>query len=279
MKNLIDLMYSEQLRNILIKGTSDENANVRPVYEDGTPAHTMFVTQASETFNISNGEFPLTSLRRIPWKSSIKEILWIYQDQSNELGLLKEKYNIHWWDSWDIGNRTIGQRYGAVVKRHKMIDNLLKGLIENPYGRRHIMDLWQYDDLNSTDGLNPCAFMTLWSVRDGYLDTTLIQRSSDICVANHINKIQYVALQMMVARHCGLKPGKFTHFVQNLHIYDRHIEQANELIHRQEIAPELPMPKLVLNTQKENFYEFTIDDFKVEDYEPLNPQLKFELGI
>jgi len=279
MINSIDRKYSEQLKLILEKGSSDTDANVRPIYKDGTPAHTDFITQTTETFNIAKGEFPLTSLRKIPWKSSIKEILWIYQDQSNDLTLLKDKYNVTWWDAWDIGNGTIGQRYGAVVARHHLIDNLLKGLIENPYGRRHIMDLWQYDDLNTSKGLYPCAFMTLWSVRDNYLDATLIQRSSDICVANHINKLQYVALQMMIARHCNLQVGKFTHFVQNLHIYDRHIKQANELIQRQINNPELPMPRLILNPEKKDFYSFTIQDFTIENYSPLTPQLTFDLGI
>ena len=156
------------------------------------------------------------------------------------------------------------------------MNKLLNGLINEPYTRRHIIDLYQYADFEETPGLNPCAFMTVWSVRGEYLDVTLHQRSSDYCTAGHINKIQYVALMMMVARHVGLKPGVFMHVVDNLHIYDRHIDQAKELTSR---TPSDKEPKLILKEGKTNFYDFTIDDFDMIDYEPVKPQLKFELGI
>jgi thymidylate synthase len=156
------------------------------------------------------------------------------------------------------------------------MNKLLKELKEEPYGRRHIMDLYQYEDFNETKGLYPCAYSTLWSVRGEYLDMTLIQRSSDFITANSINKIQYVALQMMVAKHCGYKVGNFAHYVQNLHIYDRHEEQLYELLKRK---PSTKVPKLILDTDKTNFYDFTIDDFKMIDYEPVYPQIKLELGI
>lgn len=194
------------------------------------------------------------------------------------LDLLKDKYGITWWDSWDVGDRTIGQRYGATVKRYDLINKLLNGLKNEPYGRRHIINLYQYQDFDDSDGLYPCAMETQWSVRDGYLDMTLIQRSSDLLVANAINKIQYVALQMMVARHVGLKPGTFWHYVNNAHIYDRHIIQAEEILKRepQENSESI---RLVLNPKKTNFYDFTIDDFTLENYNPVKPNLKFELAI
>ena len=275
--NQVDQRFARNLASILNKGTED--VNPRPKYADGVPAHSRFITQVCETYDISKGEFPITNLRQIPWKSGIKEVLWIYQDQSNDLNLLADKYGVTWWDDWDIGDRTIGQRYGAVVAEYNLIDELLFGLVDNPYGRRHIIDMYQYADLQATAGLHPCAFMTMWTVRDGYLDMTLVQRSSDYCTAGHINKMQYVALQMMVARHCGYEVGKFTHFVQNLHIYDRHVEQADELIDRYIDNQNLPQARLVLNPEKTNFYDFTIDDFTLEGYEPVKPQLKFELGI
>ncbi|WP_317316950.1 thymidylate synthase, partial [Peptostreptococcus russellii] len=210
----------------------------------------------------------------------IKEILWIYQDQSNDLDLLKNKYSITWWDEWDIGNRTIGQRYGATVKKYDLMNKLLDGLKSQPYGRRHIINLYQETDLESTKGLHPCAMETQWSVRDGYLDMTLIQRSSDVPVANAINKIQYVALLMMVARHVGLEAGVFCHYVNNAHIYDRHIEQVKELLNREPQEEEdHNKVRLVLNPEKTNFYDFTIDDFKMENYNPIKPNLKFELAI
>ncbi|MFM1602975.1 thymidylate synthase [Helcococcus ovis] len=276
--NLADKNFINLCKDILANGYSTEGEKVRPKYADGTPSHTIFTTQVFEKYDLSKNEFPILTIRQIPWKSGIKEILWIYQDQSNDLSILKEKYNIHWWDEWNIGDGTIGQRYGATVKRYNLINNLLNGLKENPYGRRHIINLYQENDLNETKGLHPCAMETQWSVRGKYLDLTLIQRSSDLPVANSINKIQYVALQMMIARHVGLAPGMFCHYVNNAHIYDRHFEQVNELISRpgQEDSENI---RLVLNPEKNDFYSFTIEDFKLENYNPNKPNLKFEMAI
>lgn len=283
--NKTDHMYVKNICEIMNEGSNDFDGNVRPVYKDGAPSHTKFITQNFEKYDISKGEFPITALREIKWQSAIKEILWIFQDQSNSLELLRTKYGIKWWDEWKVGDTdTIGQRYGATVKKHNLMDNLLINLIGQPYGRRHIMSLWQEDDFKETKGLMPCAYLTTWSVRKGsdgnrYLDMTLDQRSNDYLVAGHINKIQYVALMMMVAKHCDLKLGVFAHYTHNLHIYDRHFDQAKVLVERFEDNQNLPEPKLILDTEKTNFYDFTIDDFRMENYEPLKPQLKFELGI
>ena len=227
-----DKLFKDTLTDILENGTSTEGHKIRPKYKDGTPAHTIYINQVVEKYDISKGEFPITTLRPIAWKSGIKEMLWIYQKASNELSVL-ESLGINWWGDWEVNNsRTIGQRYGATVRRYDLMNKLLNGLKNEPYTRRHIIDLYQYADFEETEGLYPCAFLTVWSVRGEYLDVTLHQRSSDYCTAGHINKIQYVGLMMMVARHVGLKPGVFMHVVDNLHIYDRHIEQAKELISR-----------------------------------------------
>lgn len=276
------------LTKIMDEGFLDENP--RPKYSDGTPAHTKSVNHHVVKYNLQKGEFPLTTLRPVAWKSAIKEILWIYQMQSNKLADLHD-LGIKYWDQWDIGDGTIGCRYGATVKRHNLIENLLEGLEKDPFGRRHIMNMWQEDDFHDktggTDkGLNPCCYETIWNVRRGengvlYLDMLMNQRSSDFAVSASINETQYVALLMMVARHCGMEPGVFTHVSENIQIYDRHFEQAMELINRKPIECN---PRLVLDTDKTNFFDFTIDDFKLEDY-PLdkikeeNPQLDFDLGI
>lgn len=283
--NKVDQMYIDNIKEIMEEGSDDYDGNVRPVYKDGTPSHTKFITQNFEKYVLSKGEFPITGLRRISWKAGVKEIFWIYQDQTNALKVLKEKYNIHWWDEWAVGDgKTIGMRYGATVKKYDLMNGLLDGIMKQPYGRRHVMSLWQEEDFKETEGLNPCAFMSMWSVRKNkegkrYLDMTLIQRSNDYLVAGHINKIQYVALQLMVAKHCDLEPGVFAHYTHNLHIYDRHFDQANELIKRHDEHPNLPQAKLILDTDKTNFFEFTLDDFKMLDYAPIKPQLKFDLGI
>ena len=274
-----DKNFKELCTRILEEGYNTKGEKVRPKYADGTPSHTYFVNQVWEEYDLQKGEFPILTLRHIAWKSSIKEILWIYQDQTNSLDVLEDKYDIHWWNDWEVEqSRTIGQRYGATVKRYDLMNKLLNGLKTQPYGRRHIINLYQYQDFQETDGLFPCAMETHWSVRDGILDMTLIQRSSDVPVANAINKLQYVALMMMVARHCDFKLGKFCHFVQNAHIYDRHIEQVKEMLERkgQEDCTDL---RLVLDTDKTDFYTFTLEDFKLENYEPNKPNFKFELAI
>lgn len=284
----------ENIENIIENGYKD--VNPRPHYADGTPAHTISVNHIMRRFDLSKGEFPICRLRPIAWKSGIKEILWIYQDQSNDLDVLREKYYIEYWNDWeskDIPN-TIGQRYGATVNRYNLINKLIKDIENNPYGRRKIMSLWQENDLTETDGLAPCAFCTIWNVRnDGegkeYLDMCLIQRSGDMLTASGsgcINEVQYAALLMMIARHTGYEAGIFTHFVANEQIYDRHFEQANEMLKRyykldedEWYGKDCKIPKLILNPEKTNFFDMTIDDFEMIDYEPVKPQLKLELGI
>lgn len=277
--NKADILFKNLCLKILEEKNSTKGEKVRPRYKDGTESHTYFATQVFEEFDLSKGEFPILTLRKIAWQSAIKEILWIYSDQSNNLDLLKEKYGITWWDEWEVDKtRSIGQRYGATVKKYDLMNKLLEGLKNQPYGRRHIINLYQYADFEETKGLYPCAMETHWSVRSGYLDMTLIQRSSDLAVANAINKIQYVALQMMVAKHLNLKLGKFVHYVHNVHIYDRHIEDIKDMIKRDGQVDGETL-KLSLDTNKTNFYEFSIEDFKIENYKPQEPNYKFELAI
>lgn len=278
--NLADAMLVDDIENILENGYRDENP--RPKYKDGTPAHTLSVNHVIRTYDLQE-EFPICSLRPIAWKSAIKEILWIYQDQSNSLEILNDKYGVHYWNDWeskDIPN-TIGQRYGATVKKYNLIDKLIKGIKEDPYSRRHIMSLWQEEDFKESDGLVPCAFLTQWNVRGEYLDMVLYQRSGDMLAASGaggINEVQYACLLLMIAKATGYKAGKFTHFVTNEQIYDRHIEQAKELLKRY-WDTDYDFPEMKFNPKTNNFYEFTIDDFELIKYNPIKPQLKLELGI
>lgn len=261
-----------------IKNEGIWDINPRPRYADGAPAHTIFIDHVTCTYDISKGELPLITLRPIAIKNAIKEVLWIYQDQSNDLNLLESKYGIKWWWPWESKDMpgTIGKRYGGTIKKYDLMNRLLDDIKNNPYGRRHIIDMWQESDFEETDGLNPCAFLTMWTVRGKYLDLMLIQRSSDFLTAFNINEIQYVALLMMVARHCGYKPGKFTHIINNVHIYGRHMKNLETMLNRTPIDCQ---PVLKLNPEKKNFYDFTIDDFSLEGYEAVKPQLKFDLGI
>ncbi len=275
-----DTIFKENIRKIMEEGVWSEQA--RPKYKDGRTANSKYITGAFMEFDLAKGEFPITTLRPIAIKSAIKEMLWIYQDQSNSLDLLEDKYNVHYWNDWEVGDsRTIGQRYGAVVKRHDITNKILKQLEANPWNRRNIISLWDYDAFEETDGLLPCAFQTMFDVRrvDGeiYLDATLTQRSNDMLVAHHINAMQYVALQMMIAKHFGWKVGKFFYFINNLHIYDNQFEQAEELLRRE---PSDCRPHLVLNVPDgTNFFDIKPEDFELVDYDPVKPQLKFDLAI
>lgn len=285
-----DLLLKCDIQNILNNGTKDENP--RPRYPDGTPAHTYFVNHVVRKYRLDKGEFPICTLRPIAWKSAIKEVLWIYQDQSNSLDVLENKYRIFWWREWESKDMpgTIGVRYGETVRRHDLINNLLKDIKENPYGRRHIMSLWQEEDFQASDGLLPCAYETIWTVRGEYLDMVLMQRSGDMLTASGaggVNEAQYAALLMLIAKATGYKPGAFTHFVVNEHIYDRHIDSAKELLKRCENLKmddshydyKFDTVEMKFNPKSNNFYDFDIDDFELVGYEPIKPQLKLELGI
>jgi len=259
-----DKYYIENLNKIISEGFLDENP--RPKYKDSTPAYTKFITQVVEYYDISKNEFPITTLRNTAIKTGIREILWIYQKQSNSLDVAREM-GINWWDEWDVGNNTIGERYGKTVENYDMMNNLLKNLQSDPFGRRHILNLYQEADLKKTKGLFPCCYETIWSVRKmnnmNYLDLTMIQRSNDYIMAGYINKIQYVALQMMIASHLNYNVGTFCHFVQNLHVYDRHDNAMNEILTR---TPLDVQPIIKLKTNK-NFYDFNVDDFEIKNIE------------
>lgn len=292
---LADFYMEQDISNILDYGYRD--VNPRPKYKDGTPAHTLSVNHVMRKYDLSMGEFPICTLRPMAWKTGIKEIFTIYQKPTNNIEEMRAM-GVNWWDDWDIGDGTIGQRYGATVKRYDLINNLINDIKNDPYGRRKIVSLWQEADLHETAGLAPCAFLTIWNVRRDredkreYLDMCLIQRSGDMLTASGaggINEIQYAALLMMIARHCGYEAGVFTHFVANEQIYDRHIEQAKEMLNRvgemaiheyeQSHYKERKKPNLILNPDKTNFYDMTIEDFTMENYEPMKPQLRLELGI
>ena len=285
-----DLYMKEMIHNILDNGFKD--VNPRPKYKDGTPAHTISVNHTFRQYDLSKGEFPICTLRPMAWKTGIREIFTIYQKPTNEIAKMEEM-GVNWWGDWDIGDGTIGQRYGATVSRYDLINNLIKDIKNDPYGRRKIVSLWQETDLHETPGLAPCAFLTIWNVRNQYLDMVLVQRSGDMLTASGpggINEIQYAALLMMIARHTGYEPGVFSHLVANEQIYDRHYEAAAEMLRRFDVLQKdedykvfcgehISKPNLILNPNKTDFYDMTIEDFTMENYSGMKPQLKLELGI
>lgn len=270
-----DEYYLGNLIEILENGSWDKDP--RPSYKDGKKAHSKFITQVFEKYDISKGEYPITTLRNTAIKTGIKEIFWIYQRQTSSLEEARE-LGINWWEEWNVGDGTIGARYGETIRRYDLMNKLLKGLKENPFSRRHLIDMYQYTDLEETDGLFPCAYLTEWSVRDQdgrlYLDMTLNQRSNDYIMAGYINKIQYVGLMMMVAAHLGYEVGVFAHKVQNLHIYDRHLDAAREILEREPLDIQ---PSILLKSYKD-FYDYTIDDFQIHNVTGIK-KIKSELEI
>ena len=287
-----DKYMHDMIHEIIKNGYKD--INPRPKYADGTPAHTISVNHTFRQYDLSAGEFPICTLRPQAWKTGIREIFTIYQKPTNDIATM-HSMGVTWWDEWDIGDGTIGQRYGATVSRYDLINNLIKDIQNDPYGRRKIVSLWQEQDLHETPGLAPCAFLTIWNVRGDYLDMMLVQRSGDMLTASGpggINEIQYAALLMMIARHTGYKPGVFSHVVANEQIYDRHVEAAAEMLKRYEelevkedfhsyfgYETQQETPNLYLNAAATDFYNMTIDDFIMQGYNPIKPQLTLELGI
>ena len=288
-----DSYLYDDIKNILENGYRDENP--RPVYADGTPAYTISVNHVIRKYDLSKGEFPICTLRPQAWKTGIREIFTIYQHPTNVIAEMRA-LGVTWWDPWDIGDGTIGQRYGATVKRYDLVHRIIEDIKKDPYGRRKILSLWQENDLRETAGLAPCAFLTMWNVRKDFLDMSLIQRSGDMLTASGaggINEIQYAAFLMMIARVTGKKPGVFTHFVANEQIYDRHMENAREMLRRAEEALKpvgkeaadvsgetCAQPALVIHKETGcAFEDFTIEDFEMVNYSPVRPQLKFDLGI
>ena len=270
-----------------IKNEGYKDVNPRPKYADGTPAHTFSINHTFRTYDLSRNEFPICTLRPQAWKTGIREIFTIYQKPTNEIAKMEEM-GVNWWGDWDIGDGTIGQRYGATVSRYDLINNLIKDIQNDPYGRRKIVSLWQETDLRETAGLAPCAFLTIWNVRQGeetdYLDMVLVQRSGDMLTASGpggINEIQYAALLTMIAIHTGYTPGVFSHLVANEQIYDRHMDAAQEMLDRyNNMEDDGKKPYLHIDTIRTvNFYDMKIEDFTMVDYTPIKPQLKLELGI
>lgn len=279
-----DIRLVHDIHNILNNGYKDENP--RPHYSDGTPAHTYFVNHVLRQYDLSKGDFPICTLRPIAWKSAIKEIFWIYQDQSNSLNLLQDKYGINYWNHWESKDipETIGIRYGGTVRKHFLMDNLLLDIKKYPYGRRHILSLWKEEDFKESDGLIPCCYETIWNVCGQYIDMMLIQRSGDMLTASGaggVNEVQYAALLLMVAKATGYKPRMFTHVIANEQIYDRHMQAAHQLLERaaRQETKERDRVKMEFNPESNNFYDFRINDFELIGYAPLKPQIKLELGI
>ncbi len=260
-----DEIFINNCMDILENGFSSENERVRPHWDDGTPAYTLKRFGIINRYDLSL-EFPLLTLRYTNYKAAIDEILWIWQKKSNNINEL----NSHIWDSWADKKGSIGKAYGyQLAQKSKysegefdQVDRVLFDLKNNPYSRRIMTNIYNFEDLHEMN-LYPCAYSMTFNVTGNRLNAILNQRSQDTLAANNWNVVQYSALLMMLAQASGLVAGELVHVIADMHIYDRHIPMIEELIKREG----RPAPKVSLNPEKTDFYSFTVDDFIVEDYE------------
>lgn len=296
-----DKVFKKNLKEILENGTSTEGQKVRPKWEDGTPAYTIKQFGVADTYDLRK-EFPAITVRKTALKSCMDEILWIFQKKSNNINDL----NSHIWDSWADKDGSINKAYGFQIGQKYMhhieheitnelinelsnypsakinsrgevyldqIDGVIWDLKHSPFSRRIMTSIWNFEDLRDMN-LQPCCWSCTFNVTDEgedklVLNMQLVQRSNDMIVANNWNTAQYAILLMMIAQSCDMIAGKIMHVITDQHIYSRHIDIAKELLDR----PEHPAPKVSLNPEIKNFYDFKTDDLIVEDY-ITEPQIK-----
>lgn len=279
--SIADGYFKAEVNTILEHGFNDKEYEVRPKWPDGTPAHTIKTYCAARRYDLSHG-FPILTLRTQAFKGAVRELLWMWQKKSNVVSELGKSASI--WRAWEGEDGTIGKTYGYQLGkvsdygygRFDQVDNLIYLLKNKPMDRRMITTMWCPQDLNEMN-LPPCVYETIWDVTDGKLNCTVIQRSGDLLAAaasGGWDTIQYAVLVHMLAQVCGYQPGELVHIVNNLHIYDRHVDLVKEVVEN----PEYPAPKLWLNPDVKDFYEFTEDDFKLIDYQSTKLETKFEVA-
>lgn len=264
------MLFVDMCRDILDNGFSSEGHKVRAVWEDGQPAHTIKKFGVVNRYDLSE-EFPALTLRPTAIKSAVDELLWIWQKKSNNIHELNSRI----WDAWADEEGSIGKAYGYQMGvKYKFpygemdqVDSVLWQLKNTPYSRRILTNIYKFDDLMEM-GLEPCAYSVTFNVTDNRLNAILNQRSQDILAANNWNVVQYAVLVHMLAQVSGFEPGELIHVIADAHIYDRHVPIIKELIQRPQYDP----PKFSLNPHIKDFYDFTVEDILIEDYEK-NPQI------
>ena len=272
-----DMCFKDALYEITRYGDHDYAYNVRPKWEDGEKAHSFYITQVFNKCDYGYDGVPIQTVRKIAWKSALREILAIYQKRATTREEF-ESMGITWWESWFNEDGNLGTSYAYQLKKEiefpegkmNQVDRVIWLLKNRPMDRRIMTNMFNLEELKDMT-LPPCAYSTIWSVRGKKLDMTLIQRSGDAIPAagfGGINTIQYIFLLAMISRVTGYEIGTFSHYVNNLHIYDRHIEIANKISG----AKEYPSPKLWINPDIKDFYDFTDEDIKLIDY-------KYDLDI
>ena len=265
-----DQIFKENCRDILQNGVWDTDQQVRPHWDDGTPAHTVKKFGIVNRYDLRE-EFPILTVRRTFFKTCIDELLWIWQQKSNNIHDLRG----HIWDSWADENGSIGKAYGyQLAVKHQypegemdQVDRVIYDLKNNPFSRRILTNIYVHQDLHEMN-LYPCAYSMTFNVTQKKGDDRLTlngilnQRSQDVLAANNWNVCQYAVLMHMLAQVCDMRVGELVHVIADAHIYDRHVPIVKELIER----PQYDAPKFWLNPDIKDFYQFTTDDIKITDY-------------
>lgn len=268
--SLADTIFIDMCKDILENGTSTEGEKVRPRWEDGTPAYTIKKFGVVNRYDLAK-EFPILTLRRTALKSATDEILWIWQQKSNNIHDLHS----HIWDEWADEDGSIGKAYGyqmGVKHSYKegmmdQVDRVIYDLKNNPFSRRILTNLYVHQDLHEMN-LYPCAYSVTFNVTQKKgedaltLNAVLNQRSQDVLAANNWNVVQYAVLVHMLAQVCGMKPGELVHVIADAHIYDRHVPIIRELIERKPFEA----PSFWLNPEVKDFYRFTRQDVRLDNY-------------
>ena len=262
--SLADKIFVENCKEILKNGVWDKEFQVRPKWEDGTPAYTKKCFAIVNRYNLEE-EFPIMTLRRTYLKTAVNELLWIWQKKSNNIHDLNAKI----WDKWADEDGSIGTAYGYQLGiKHQyregmfdQVDRVIFDLKNNPNSRRIMTNIYNHQDLHSMN-LYPCAYSMTFNVSNGRLSAILNQRSQDMLAANNWNVCQYSVLVHMLAQVTGLIPGEFVHVIADAHIYERHIPIVERLIEKEQFEA----PKFELDKSVDDFYKFTDSSFKLIDY-------------
>ncbi len=272
-----DEIFIANCKDILENGVWDTELEVRPRWDDGTPAHTVKKFGIVNRYDLSE-EFPILTLRRTFWKSAVDELLWIWQAKSNNVNELRTRV----WDAWADETGSIGKAYGYQlgVKHHypegdmDQVDRVLWDLKHNPASRRIMTNIYNHADLSEM-ALYPCAYSVTFNVSGDTLNAILNQRSQDMLAANNWNVVQYAVLTHMFAQASGLKAGELIHVIADAHIYDRHIPAIEEIIKNEPKKA----PKFIIDPAVDDFYKFTRDSFRVEGYEYSELKTKIPVAV
>lgn len=305
-----DIIFKEMCTDILENGCDTKGEKVRPHWEDGTPAYTIKKFGVVNRYNLAE-EFPAMTLRKTGFKSAVDEILWIWQKKSNNVNDLNSHIWDDWADDGGSIGKAYGYQIGQKYVHHTIknidqvpidsiedlyeypsaelvidrannkalvymdqIDAVIYDLRHNPYSRRIMTNIYNFHDLHEM-GLYPCAYSMTFNVtkKEGHdkliLNGVLNQRSQDTLAANNWNVVQYSVLLHMIAQVCDMEAGELVHCIADCHIYDRHVDVIKEMMSREPLSA----PKFWINPDIKNFYDFTVDDVELIDYNT-HPQIK-----